>query len=31
MVLDSYYDIAAGRGRNCNEFFEELEKKLEKL
>lgn len=31
MVLDSYYDIVAGKGRICNEFFEELEKKLEKL
>lgn len=29
MVLDSYHDIAAGKGRDCNEFFEELEKNLE--
>ncbi|MBQ8325781.1 MAG: hypothetical protein IJX86_01810 [Lachnospiraceae bacterium] len=27
MVLESYRDIAAGKGRDCNEFFEELEKK----
>ena len=27
MVLESYYDIAAGKGRDCNEFFDELEKK----
>ncbi len=26
MVLDSYHDIATGKGRDCNEFFEELEK-----
>ncbi len=31
MVLESYYDIAAGKGRDCNEFFEELEKRLEIL
>lgn len=29
MVLDSYHDITAGKGRDCNEFFEELEKTLE--
>ena len=27
MVLESYYDISDGKGRDCNEFFEELEKK----
>lgn len=27
MVMESYRDIAAGKGRNCNEFFEELEKR----
>ncbi|MBQ6996293.1 MAG: hypothetical protein IJN64_17680 [Lachnospiraceae bacterium] len=27
MVLESYHDIAAGKGRDCNEFFDELEKK----
>ena len=27
MVMESYCDIAAGKGRECNEFFEELEKK----
>ncbi|MDE6750121.1 MAG: hypothetical protein K2K21_13815 [Lachnospiraceae bacterium] len=27
MVLESYHDIAAGKGRDCNEFFEELEKR----
>ncbi len=26
MVMGSYRDIAAGKGRNCNEFFGELEK-----
>lgn len=31
MVLESYYDIAAGKGRDCYEFFEELEKRLEIL
>ena len=25
MVMESYRDIAAGKGRDCNEFFEELE------
>lgn len=29
MVLESYHDIVAGKGRDCNEFFEELEKRLE--
>lgn len=29
MVLDSYHDIAAGKGRDCNEFFEELEKNFD--
>lgn len=29
MVLESCRDIAAGKGRDCNEFFEELEKRLE--
>lgn len=27
MVMDSYHDIAAGKGRDCNEFFGEIEKK----
>ncbi len=27
MVLDSYRDIAEGKGRDCNEFFDELEKR----
>lgn len=27
MVMESYHDIAAGNGRDCNEFFEELEKR----
>ena len=27
MVMESYHDIAAGKGRDCNEFFDELEKK----
>lgn len=27
MVMESYHDIAAGKGRDCNEFFEELEKR----
>ena len=27
MVMESYRDIAAGKGRDCNELFEELEKK----
>ena len=25
MVMESYRDIVAGKGRDCNEFFEELE------
>ncbi len=27
MIMESYRDIAAGKGRDCNEFFEELEKR----
>ena len=27
MVMESYRDIAAGKGRDCNEFFDELEKR----
>jgi len=27
MVMESYRDIATGKGRDCNEFFEELEKR----
>ncbi len=27
MVMESYWDIAAGKGRDCNELFEELEKR----
>ena len=27
MVMKSYRDIAAGKGRDCNQFFEELEKR----
>ncbi len=27
MVLESYRDIASGKGRDCNEFFDELEKR----
>lgn len=27
MVMESYQDIAAGKGRDCNEFFDELEKR----
>ena len=27
MVMESYCDIVAGKGRDCNEFFEELEKR----
>ena len=27
MVMESYHDIAAGKGRDVNEFFDELEKK----
>lgn len=27
MVMESYRDIEAGKGRDCNEFFEELEKR----
>lgn len=28
MVMESYHDIAMGKGRDCNEFFEELQKRL---
>ena len=27
-VLESYKDIVLGKGRDCNEFFDELEKRL---
>lgn len=27
MVMESYRDIAAGKGRDSNEFFDELEKR----
>lgn len=27
MVMESYLDVAAGKGRDCNDFFEELEKR----
>ncbi len=27
MVLESYQDIIEGKGRDCNEFFKELEKR----
>lgn len=27
MVLESYHDISDGKGRECTEFFEELEKR----
>ena len=27
MVMEIYRDIATGKGRNCNEFFDELEKR----
>lgn len=27
MVMESYRDIAVGKGRDCNEFFDELEKR----
>lgn len=27
MVLESYHDIATGKGRDCNEFFDELEQR----
>ena len=27
MVLESYRDIIAGKGRDCNEFFDELEQR----
>lgn len=28
MVMESYHDIAMGKGRDCNEFFEELQKRF---
>lgn len=28
MVKESYYDIEAGKGRDCRDFFCELEKRL---
>lgn len=28
MVLESFHDIAAEKGRDCNEFFEELERRI---
>ena len=31
MVMESYHDITAGKGRDCNEFFEELEKRCSTL
>ena len=27
MVMESYPDIASGKGRDCNEFFDELEER----
>ena len=27
MVMNSYKDIASGKGRDCNEFFDKLEKR----
>ena len=27
MVMESYHDIAAGKGRDCNEFLDELEER----
>lgn len=30
-VLESYKDIALGKGRDCNEFFDELEKRIEEI
>ena len=27
LVLESYKDIALGKGRDCNDFFDELEKR----
>lgn len=27
MVMESYHDIATGKSRDCNEFFNELEEK----
>lgn len=31
MMMESYHDIATGKGRNCNEFFNELEKKYSSI
>lgn len=30
MVMESYRDIAVGKGRDCREFFDKLEKKYTK-
>jgi hypothetical protein len=27
MVMKSYQDISVGKGRNCDKFFDELEKR----
>ena len=27
MVMESYRDFTAGKGRDCNEFFDELEER----
>lgn len=27
MVIESYRDITTGKGRDCNKFFDELEKR----
>lgn len=27
LVMKSYHDIAVGKGRDCNEFFDELEQR----
>ena len=29
MVMESHRDIATGKGRDCNEFFDELEKRYQ--
>lgn len=31
MILESYYDIQKGKGRDCNEFFNELENKYSNI
>ncbi len=31
MVLESYHDIAVGKGRDCNKFFDELEKRYSNI